>query len=108
MSRGLIYNIKEYRNENKDKIKEASKEYYQKNKDKIKETKKEYREENKDKIKETKNEYYQKNIDKIKERNNAINSCEYCGKNYIHTNKSRHRKTKKCDYAFNLYCFIHS
>lgn len=50
---------KQYRQDNKDKIRDRKKIYYQENKDKIKE----YYEENKDKIKE----YYEENKDKKKE-----------------------------------------
>ena len=106
--------IKEYREEHKDQIKEAKKEFYNENKDKIKEYReehkdkmREYREENKDKMKE----YRKKNKDKIKENKdkiNVIHSCVYCGSNYTHVNTLRHRKSKKCSYAYHLFCFIHS
>ena len=67
---------KEYREDNKDKIKEIDKEYREQNKDKIKEKDREYREQNKDKIKEYREqnkdkikEYREQNKDKVKERN---------------------------------------
>ena len=56
---------KEYYEDNKDK----SKKYYEDNKDKIKEYNQEYRELNKDDIKDSKKEYYELNIKKIKEYN---------------------------------------
>jgi len=71
---------KEYREKNKDKIKEVKKEYYEKNKDKIKE----YREKNKDKIKEVKKEYREKNKDKIKE----------VGKEYYEKNKDKIKESR--------------
>jgi molecular chaperone DnaK (HSP70) len=43
------------------------KEYYENNKDKITENVKEYRENNRDKVAETRKKYYEKNKDKIKE-----------------------------------------
>jgi hypothetical protein len=59
--------VKEYYNDNKDKIKQYNKQYdkqyYIDNKDKIKQ----YREQNKDKIKECKRLYRQQNKDKIKQ-----------------------------------------
>ena len=55
--------IKEYRIDNKEKIKEHNKEYYIDNKEKIKEHNKEYRIDNKEKIKE----YQQLNKEKLKE-----------------------------------------
>lgn len=56
--------IEEYRDDNKDKIKEQTKEYKKQNKDKIKEKNKQYREDNKDKTKQ----YLEDNKDKIRER----------------------------------------
>jgi hypothetical protein len=70
---------KEYRDENKEKIKENKKEYYQ---------------ENKEKIKENKKEYYQENKEKIKEMRHEKIACE-CGSQYTYNNKSRHFKSKK-------------
>ena len=61
---------KEYRENNKDKIKEYQKEYREENKDKKKEYDKEYRENNKDKIKENKKEYRENNPEKIFNQNN--------------------------------------
>ena len=59
--------IKEYRINNKEKIKEWSKEYREKNQEKIKEWSKEYREKNKDKISIKAKEWYEDNKDKVKE-----------------------------------------
>ena len=92
--------LKEYYQNNKDKIKE----YREDNKDKIKDKLKEYYQDNKDKIKEVQKEYYQNNKDKI----NVIHSCVYCGTNYKHSNLSRHRRSRKCSFAYHLHCFIHS
>jgi len=62
-----------YRIENANKIKEYKKQYQIKNADKIKEHQKEYRIENADKKKEHNKQYYTENADKIKE-NNAVNA----------------------------------
>jgi len=51
---------KEYRDENKEKIKEKWREYYQNNRERISEYKKEYRKNNKEKIKEYNKEYRKK------------------------------------------------
>ena len=75
--------VKEYREDNKDKIKEIQKEYYDTNKDKINEYQKEYRDDNKDKIKE----YRDNNKDKIKE--------------YFETNKDKYKELHKEYYETN-------
>ena len=64
----LKQNFKKYRDNNKDKIKENDKKNRDKNKDKIKEILKIYRDKNKDEIKKKNKEYYEKNKDKIKEK----------------------------------------
>jgi DNA mismatch repair ATPase MutL len=61
--------MKEYYNQNKEKIKEYKKEYYENNKEQIKEKKKEYRENNKEKIKEKGKEYRETHKEQKKEEN---------------------------------------
>ena len=58
---------KEYREDNKDKIKEQKREYYEDNKNKIKERDRKYYEDNKNKIKEHNRKYREDNKNKIKE-----------------------------------------
>jgi hypothetical protein len=62
---------KEYREDNKEKIKANEKQFYEKNKNKIMTTGKEYHEKNKDKCKETAKEYRINNKDKLKANDNA-------------------------------------
>ena len=57
----------EYRQNNKEQIKEYKKEYQQNNKEKLKEYKKEYHKNNKEQILERKKEYYQDNKEQLKE-----------------------------------------
>jgi len=94
---------KQYREDNKDKIKDNKKQYYENNKDKIKE--KQYYEDNKDKILEKKKNYHKNNKDKINEKKknyyednkNKINekiTCE-CGCIVFKKSLNRHRKSKK-------------
>ena len=85
---------KEYRLKNKDKIKEYNKEYHLKNKDKIKETKKEYRLKNKDKTKEYNKELYIKNKDAITEKSKIKITCD-CGKEVLKCKISVHKKSQK-------------
>jgi hypothetical protein len=91
---------KEYYENNKDNIKDKINDYYKDNKDKIKERKKEYYEDNKDKIKDKIIKYQEDNKDKIKEWQNKKNICE-CGGLYTQSNKSIHNKTKKHIKFFN-------
>jgi len=69
--------LKEYREDNKEKIAEKIKKYYEDNKEKIKEQKKEYYENNKEKL-------YEKVI------------CDKCGCESTKNHLKRHQKTKKC------------
>ena len=82
--------IKEWREDNKEKIslyqKEYQKEHYEANKEKIKEL----REANKEKILLKHKEYYEANKEKI----NKKIECE-CGGKYTYQNKLTHFKTKK-------------
>ena len=95
--------LKEYREENRDKILEHQKEYYEENKDKILERMKEYDKKNKDK----KKEYCENNKDKIKERNSKIFECQ-CGSIIKIYEKPRHKRTKKHKFYEEVYNFIHS
>jgi len=86
--------IKQYREDNKDKIKEQTKQYYKDNKDKKKEQNKQYREDNKDKIKEQKQQYREDNKDKIKEQRTKNCVCD-CGSIIQHCAKASHEKSNK-------------
>jgi len=70
------------------------KQYYQDNKQKILKKNKKWTKDNFDKMKEYKLKYYLKNKDKIKERQNKKILCS-CGIKILYTNKKRHQKTKK-------------
>jgi len=69
-------------------------EWRQDNREYIKDYNKEYKEVNIDKIKARGNEYYTNNIDKIKARVNQVIVCQ-CGCEVIRGNLSRHKKNKK-------------
>ena len=85
--------IKEYREDNKEKINEKRKERREDNKEYFKEYYKEYRENNKDKINEKNKEYYENNKDKINERRMQKITCE-CGRTITLGNKTQHEKSK--------------
>ena len=82
--------IKEWYEDNKDKIKASNKQYRENNKDEKQKYDKQYREVNKDKIKE----YREDNKDKIKISKDKPFICE-CGSTIRHCEKARHYKTKK-------------
>jgi hypothetical protein len=70
--------MKQWRSDNKEKIREQGKQYREDNKEQIREYKKQYREDNKEKIHE-----------KQKQKFNCL-----CGGKYTLTHKARHLKTK--------------
>ena len=92
--------IKEYREDNKEKIKEYEKEWYEDNKEKIKQNDKEWYENNKEKILEQHKEYYENHKEKILEHNkeyyenNKEKILEY-QKEYKQNNKEKIKKYKK-------------
>jgi len=75
----------EYREQNKDKIKEHKKEYYEQNKDIILKKNNQYREQNKDDILNKKKEYYELNKELLKKKN----------KEYYELNKELLKKKQK-------------
>ena len=96
-----LHNDKEYRKENKDRIKQNKKEYYNKNQEQIKQHNKEFYENNKQKILQSQKEYTLKNKEKIAavkkvylEKNSEKIECE-CGITCKKINMKRHLKTEK-------------
>ncbi len=85
---------KKYRLENKDKLKEEHKKYREDNKNNIKEKEKKYRLENKDKIKQQNKQYYSDNKEKIIEIRKKKITCD-CGSEVRTNDISRHKKTQK-------------
>ena len=88
--------IKQYQQDNKEKIAERKKEYYENNKEKTIEKAKEYHQNNKEKILEQKKEYHQKNKEKIAEYQKEKVKCDKCGCEIRRNCLSRHKKSKKC------------
>jgi hypothetical protein len=83
-----------YAEQNKEKLKELHKEYYETNKEDLKEKMQEYYEANKEKIQAYKKEYRKANIEKIKEKAQNMITCN-CGAKLTFGNRLRHQKTKK-------------
>ena len=89
------YKKKHYKN-NSEKIKEDQKQYRKNNTEKIKENQKQYYKNNAEKIKENKKEYRENNTEKIKERNKEKIECEFCKSIVQKCSLPRHYKSKKC------------
>ena len=100
--------IKEYREDNKEKIAEYHKVYRENNKEKLFEYNKEWREENKESLvlgrkqyyetnKESlsikRKEKYEKNREKISEKTKEKIACDLCGKMMRRDSIPRHKKT---------------
>ena len=89
---------KEYREDNKDKIKEQKKEHYENNKEKILEKQKVYQKDNKEQIKEQRKQWYEDNKEQMKENqkkwyeNNKDKRKEYCDNNREKINKKQNEK----------------
>ena len=81
---------REYKDDNKDKIKVSAKNYYIANQDKLKI----YRNDNKDKRKDYNKQYRIDNKDKINIKRNEKHNC-LCGSKYTIQHKARHFKTTK-------------
>jgi hypothetical protein len=105
----ILKKHKEYRDNNKEKIKEwkvknylenkeiilkKNKEYRDNNKELIKLQNKKYRDKNKEIVKLKKKKYYEKNREKISKRNKEKYTC-VCGSTFSIVNKLRHNKSKK-------------
>ena len=87
-------NKKEYRNDNKDIIRENKKEYRGKNKEIIKEKKKEYYDKNIESIRKNKCDYYEANKEEISIKRKLTFICG-CGTSCRIADKLRHEKSKK-------------
>ena len=91
---------KEYRERNKEYVKEYWKEYYEQNKDHIKEYKKEYYEQNREYYKEYWKEYYEQNKECLKEHYKEYyeQNREYF-KEYREQNKEKINERRRDSYA---------
>lgn len=85
---------KKYNDSHKEKNKEFSKKYYEKNKEKILDSTKKYANENKEKTKVLKDEWYRLNKDKILAKQKEVFTCE-CGAIVRIAGKAEHNKSLK-------------
>lgn len=82
--------IKEWREDNKEKLAEKDKEYRENNKEQVIEKQKEYYEKNKERVREYKKQYYKKNKEYVNNK---------CKEYYI--NNQEHLKANSNDYYIN-------
>lgn len=88
--------MREYRQNNKEKITEKSRQYYQNNKEKITEKRKQYRENNREMILERDKQYYEKyKVDKSAKRKVKIN-CDNCNRLVNKAHIVRHKRSNYC------------
>jgi len=88
--------LKEYYQDNRDKMLEQNKEYYHNNREKIAEREKKYYQDNREKMLEQKKEYYQNNKDLINEKAKEKITCNICGCDVRKYGLKLHQQTKKC------------
>ena len=84
--------LKQYFQDNREKLLENNKQYYQDNRDEYLEYQKQYRQDNLEKMKQ----YYQDNREKILENMKQKITCEICGSIVTKVGLSKHKKTQKC------------
>jgi hypothetical protein len=84
--------LKEYYEENEDKLKEIAKENYKVNEDTFRIINKEYYKANADKLRIKRKEYYKENKDIVREQQKQKFKCE-CGREIQLSEKSRHQKS---------------
>ena len=85
---------KQYREDNKDHIKEQRKQHYEENKEYYKEQHKQYREGHKDHLKEHNKQYREEHKEQIRAQKNKKCDCE-CGGKFTNQNKAKHSMTIK-------------
>ena len=85
---------KEYRNDNKERLKIKTQEYRDNHKERIKIKIQEYRDNHKEEIKIRDKKYREANLDKIHALNNKKTDCP-CGGSYTHCHKALHLRTLK-------------
>ena len=95
--------IKEWQQDNKEKLKKQKAEWQQDNKEKLKKRQKEYRTMNKTKLKQYRTEYITKNKEQIKKRSATKIACE-CGSHIRRSDMADHRKTAKHAKLMTLIC----
>lgn len=86
--------VKQWYQDNKEKVKEHKKQYYQDNKEYFDEYKRQYYQDNKEKLNERHRQYTQDNKEQLDRKRKEKINCP-CGNSYTYTNKARHMKSNK-------------
>jgi hypothetical protein len=85
---------KQYQQDNKEHIAQQSKEWREANREKLKQYQKQYHQANKEQILHQKKQYYEDNREKITQRMKEKLTCE-CGGVHSRMHKARHERSKK-------------
>jgi vacuolar-type H+-ATPase subunit H len=88
----LLEQLKQHYQDNREVRLEKQKQHYQDNREKIKE----YYQDNRDEILEQKKQYYRDNCEKIVEKHKQKIACDICGSIVSKGDIATHKKTKKC------------
>ena len=86
--------VGQYHKDNKETIKQRKKQYREDHKEEQKQYQKEYRKANKEALKQKSKQYNEANKEANKQKKSAKQVCP-CGSTYSQSDKSRHEKTKK-------------
>lgn len=92
----ILEKVNNYRKDNKTEIIERKKKYYEQNKEQINEKRKVKYEKNKEQLVEKRKQYYEENKEKISEKGKVKVICEFCKSLINKSQLKRHQRTKKC------------
>ena len=88
--------IKQYRQDNSEKILEQQKQYHQNNRERRLEQMKQYRQDNRDKLLEQMKKHYQDNREERLKKNKQKIPCDHCGCIVSRSHITEHKKSQKC------------
>jgi len=92
----LLEQKKQHYQDNREERLEQKKQHYQDNRDEILEKAKQYHQDNRDKILEKMKQNYQNNRDKLLEKMKEKCICDICGAEITKCHLKRHQKSAKC------------
>jgi hypothetical protein len=86
--------VKEYRDENREHIREYDRNFREANREKLREKDRQYKEQNREKIRERDRMFLEENKERINEKRREKITC-VCGCSINSSSRSKHEKTKK-------------